>query len=290
MTLSILMASSVWTFKVVEKRGELLILESNANCSPGTVVSFGSVEFNAFAVIRTRISADLYEGSFLPELSDPNSLRHLGPGSRGETRTLLHSFVQDSTESPANFWLGLKNHYVYGSAEWLTLENGKDLLVGKMPHNMPFLLSLRQPTSEGYICLLSPEADGRVVVFYPNTRPGSSRDVVIARGTSENNLTYDARTIGVPVKTALLNVGLRAEDPGPTHFVVLLSRKRRPLSDFLPAEHTAHYVDWQGQAIEPWEIGPGFFNRGGAKPSSSGLDYIPGDGWGISHLTVDVAH
>src|SRR5207302_533478 len=102
-------------------------------------------------------------------------------------------------------------------------------------------------------------------VFYPNT----SSDVKIIAGSSDNNLTYSVCLNGnftcsgsSELKPAMFNMGLQARDVGPNHFVLLLSKRPRPLSDFLPDAYRGAFVDWQSKRIEPWQIGPGYFDRG----------------------------
>lgn len=273
--------------RLLQRDRDGLILQVPAELSPGTVMTFDNPGGSAYVTVYRKLGNSRYLATISDEFTDPAAVDALSIGDVGKTSTLLQSWVALPGDRPSDYWLRLKNHYLFGPAEWLTLENGRDLRDGKLPHNMPFLLSLRQPTAEGYVCLLSPEA-GRTVIFFPNTRPGTRLDVRIVKATSENNLTYDARKLGEPVKTALLNVGARGDEPGPTHFVVLLSQRPRPLSDFLPPDFSGKFVDWAGKSIDPWEIGPGYLRRGAPPQESKGVDYLAGDEWGVSHLTFEV--
>jgi hypothetical protein len=185
-------------------------------------------------------------------------------------------------QAHTHFWLTLVNHYQKPSTSWLE--------VGGLPEdfndNGEFILGHQfralwaTPLIDGYICVLMPEEGGRVVVLYPNAR--SAPDKKVDAHVMYNVLGMDG--IG--------RIGLKATSAGPTHFVMLVSKVPRPLSDFLPPGHKAVYYDWKGQqVISPQNVGPGLFLSEQNNPASGrSLEEIPPDSWDVGRIRINVSN
>ena len=276
------------TFTLISRTGNEFQLEAQDVCAPGTVVRFEVESKSIYLRVYRRLAERRYSATTLSAVSEASDSQ-LRAGMVGTTSTLQKNWLkQGQDHSSIEYWAELKNPFLFGSSEFLVLANGKDLRDGKLPSGLMFLLELREPPIDGYVSLLSIDTQKyTVTIFYPNSQ--SKPDVFVTKDTSELNLTYSAKKIGEPIKPALLGIGLRASPPGPNQFVVVISRDRRPLSDFLPPGHSARYLDFEGRPVEPWQVGPGYLNRSAQQKEFTGVEYLAGDAWAISNLSVETA-
>jgi hypothetical protein len=259
----------ICTLSVETVDGVAFTVSSTLPVSPGAVFKFDSTYY----ILDQQLDSLLYSAKF--DRTNGKSIRKPMVGAKATAAARLSYSDQPGT----CFWLNLRN--IYGNIQanadnWLVLDNAPDA-------ETPFMISVRNPPIEGYLCLMEIVNDYEVVIYYPNTRDGTDIGKLV-KFKGQINLTY-VDTNGFP---PLCNIFLAPGDSRKTTFVALLSRQPRPLADFLASGHKVRYFTWDGQPINPWQIGPGFFQDQAVKTPFKGPDYLNGNEWSISKIEIEV--